>query len=220
MVTFSELAKIDCSKHTEKKNGFTYLSWPFAHQMMAERDPEFDWNPIQYGDYGQPYLHTAAGAFVSVQVTFCGKTRQHTFPVLDYRNKPIMEPTSFDVNTSIMRCFVKCCALFGLGLYIYAGEDLPETDTAKKISAMPDPVTLTPQEELDVAHFYNSFIDLLNADITEEDKADKMFALRQEASENQLILLAVWDRMKSMPKERAAIKKYVDAANTRRKNAA
>ena len=66
---------------------------------------------------------------VSVTVTLGGRTRSCQLPVMDHRNKPISDPDAFQVNTAIMRCMTKCLALFGLGLYIYAGEDLPEGDT-------------------------------------------------------------------------------------------
>lgn len=211
---FKSMAAIDCSKNIEKKNGFSYLSWPFAHQAMAERDPDFDWEPTFYfvgEDAARPYCQTPAGAFVTVKVKFGGKVKSHTYPVLDYRNKPIMEPNSFDVNTSIMRCFVKCCALFGLGLYIYAGEDLPESD--KKISPMPDPAT-TEKDEATIASFVSAFVDLLNADLDENEVADKMFALRAEANERQEILIEVWRRLDS--KQRSSIKRFLDVANKRR----
>ena len=65
---------------------------------------------------------------VWVDVTLCGTTRTGFLPVMDHRNKPIPEPDAFQVNTALMRCMTKTLALFGLGLYIYAGEDLPEDD--------------------------------------------------------------------------------------------
>ena len=67
-------------------------------------------------------------AMVWVDVTLCGTTRTGFLPVMDHRNKPVPEPDAFQVNTALMRCMTKTLALFGLGLYIYAGEDLPEDD--------------------------------------------------------------------------------------------
>src|SRR6187431_1992624 len=81
---------------------------------------------------GLPYLKTDCGYFVEVEVTVEGVRLSQIHPVLDARNKPIEMPSAFDINTSIQRCLVKAIALHGLGLYVYAGEDLPQpqaTDT-------------------------------------------------------------------------------------------
>ena len=78
---------------------------------------------------GLPYLRSETGYFVEVAVTVQGVTLSQIHPVLDGRNQPILEPTAFDINTSIQRCLVKAIALHGLGLYIYAGEDLPDGQT-------------------------------------------------------------------------------------------
>src|SRR6187431_768486 len=78
---------------------------------------------------GLPYLKTDCGYFVEVEVTVEGVRLSQIHPVLDARNKPIEMPSAFDINTSIMRCLVKAIALHGLGLYVYAGEDLPEGAT-------------------------------------------------------------------------------------------
>jgi hypothetical protein len=83
---------------------------------------------VRFG--GLPYQKTDVGFFVEVAVTVQGVTLSQVHPVLDSKNRPIEAPTSFDVNTSIMRCLVKAIALHGLGLYIYAGEDLPDADKA------------------------------------------------------------------------------------------
>lgn len=140
MNMFEELNKVDCSDHTEKKGQFTYLSWPFAVAELLKRHPEATWDVELFqnedGDT-MPYMATNQGYFVQVTVivpmfnksgTEIVRTvkRTQVHPVLDNRNKPIAEPTSFQINTSIMRCLVKAIALFGIGLYIYSGEDLPE----------------------------------------------------------------------------------------------
>jgi hypothetical protein len=73
-----------------------------------------------------PFMETKYGIFVEVAVTVQGITLSQIHPVLDNNNKPIAQPNSFQINTSIQRALVKAIALHGLGLYIYAGEDLPE----------------------------------------------------------------------------------------------
>lgn len=121
---FSTLAAINCGEHLERKNGFTYLSWPWAVKKLRETDPKATWEVRRFD--GLPYLKTEFGVFVEVAVTVDGVTLSQIHPVLDHANKPIAAPNAFHINTSIQRCLVKAIALHGLGLYIYAGEDLPE----------------------------------------------------------------------------------------------
>lgn len=121
---FARLNAINVSEHIEKKGGFSYLSWPFAVAQLRLADPTATWEVRRFD--GKPYLLCEAGVFVEVAVTVQGITLSQIHPVLDGRNRPIPEPTAFDINTSIQRCLVKAIALHGLGLYIYAGEDLPQ----------------------------------------------------------------------------------------------
>jgi len=121
---FARLNAINVSEHIEKKGGFSYLSWPFAVAQLRLADPTACWEVRRFNDL--PYLLSELGVFVEVAVTVQGVTLSQIHPVLDGRNRPILAPTSFDINTSIQRCLVKAIALHGLGLYIYAGEDLPQ----------------------------------------------------------------------------------------------
>src|SRR4030095_10930795 len=121
---FTRLNQINVSDHLEKKGEFSYLSWPFAVAQLRLADPTASWEVHRFD--GLPYLKTEAGYFVEVAVTVQGITLAQIHPVLDGKNRPIAEPTSFDINTSIQRCLVKAIALHGLGLYVYAGEDLPD----------------------------------------------------------------------------------------------
>lgn len=122
-----DLLKVNVNDHTEKKNGLTYLSWAWAWQEALEADPSANWNVKMFGD--QPLVKIGETAMVFVEVTMLGKTMTCQLPVLDHRNKAIANPDAFQVNTAIMRCLAKCIGLHGLGLYIYAGEDLPEAHT-------------------------------------------------------------------------------------------
>jgi hypothetical protein len=124
---FARLNAINVSEHIEKKGGFAYLSWPFAVAQLRLADASAVWEVRRFD--GLPYLATDTGVFVEVAVTVQGVTLSQIHPVLDGRNRPILAPTSFDINTSIQRCLVKASALHGLGLYIYAGEDLPQAFT-------------------------------------------------------------------------------------------
>jgi hypothetical protein len=121
---FATLNAINVSEHIEKKGEFSYLSWPFAVAQLRLADPAATWEVKRFG--GLPYLKTDCGYFVEVAVTVQGVTLSQIHPVLDGKNQPILEPDAFDLNTSIQRCLVKAIALHGLGLYIYAGEDLPD----------------------------------------------------------------------------------------------
>jgi hypothetical protein len=132
MSTFQTLVAIDCSKHVEKKGKFSYLSWPFAVRMLRENAPDATWTVSRFD--GLPFQTTPCGTFVEVSVTVGGITLAQIHPVLNANNKPIAEPTAFDINTSIQRCLVKAIALHGLGLYIYAGEDLPNPTADAEVS--------------------------------------------------------------------------------------
>jgi hypothetical protein len=121
---YEKLAKIDVNEHVEKKGKFSYLSWAWAVDVLRKSDPQATWEVIRFN--GMPFMETKLGYFVEVAVTVQGITLSQIHPVLDNNNKPIAQPSSFQINTSIQRALVKAIALHGLGLYIYAGEDLPE----------------------------------------------------------------------------------------------
>lgn len=118
---FKELAAVDVGAHIEKKGGMSYLSWPFAVDALMRHDPQATWEFLDPVSFGKTLM-------VSCRVTAFGKTMQMHLPVMDNRNKAIADPDAFEVNKAMMRCLVKCIAVHGLGLYIYAGEDLPVDD--------------------------------------------------------------------------------------------
>ena len=120
---FLELSRINVNEHVERKGQFSYLSWPFAVSQLRQFDPVATWQVLRFD--GLPYLNTEAGCFVEVAVCVKGVSLSQIHPVLDSKNRPILAPTAFDINTSIQRCLVKAIALHGLGLYLYSGEDLP-----------------------------------------------------------------------------------------------
>lgn len=142
---FARLNAINVSEHIEKKGGFSYLSWPYAVSQLRLADPTATWVVCRFD--GKPYLLCEAGVFVEVAVTVQGITLSQIHPVLDGRNRPIPQPTAFDINTSIQRCLVKAIALHGLGLYVYAGEDLPQPvapEAANDATPVEDWADLTP----------------------------------------------------------------------------
>lgn len=137
---FEELNSVNCSANVEKKGGFSYLSWPFAVGELLKRHPDSTW--LAYEFDGCPYKDTPAGCFVKVGVTVNGIERTQWHPVLDNTNRTIKEPNAFQVNTSIQRALVKAIALHGLGLYIYAGEDLPSGSTDPAETSDQEPVSI------------------------------------------------------------------------------
>ena len=122
MKTFNELRLINVNEHTEKKGKFTYLSWTWAVDTLLQNDPSATWT------FGDP-VYFAESVMVFCTVTAMGKSMTCQMPVLNHQNKAIPNPNAMDVNTAMMRCLVKTISLFGIGLYIYAGEDLPDEET-------------------------------------------------------------------------------------------
>jgi hypothetical protein len=117
-VKFTELRQINVNEHIEKKNNLSYLSWAWAVDKLLELDDNASW------EYGEPKAWGETW-MVTCTVQAFGKLRTAHLPVMDYRNKAISNPNAFDVNTAMQRCLAKAIALHGIGLYIYAGEDIP-----------------------------------------------------------------------------------------------
>lgn len=154
---FETLNAIDVNEHTEKKNGLTYLSWPWAWATVKGLYPDTAYE-VRHWD-GKPfYYDEVLGYMVETTVTIQGESKTMWLPVMDSKNKAqkaqpytytvfykggkseektVEAATMFDINTAIMRCLVKNLAMFGLGLYIYAGEDLPAAvvEQAKEAAA-------------------------------------------------------------------------------------
>ena len=131
MSLFEQLSKIDVNKHKKKKGQFDYLSWPLAVQELLKVCPDAEWEVHEYQNEDgltAPFMTTNAGCFVKVSLKCNDIIRSQVHPVTDNRNQTIAQPTAQDINTSIQRCLAKVIALHGLGLYIFAGEDLPEPD--------------------------------------------------------------------------------------------
>lgn len=130
---FIRLNDINVNDKTEKKNGLTYLSWAWAWGEVKKLFPEATYtiyeNTLPSG-YVVNYFTDGKTAWVKTGVTINGIEHIEELPVMDYRNKSITleNLTSFDVNKAIQRSLTKAVARHGLGLYIYAGEDLPENE--------------------------------------------------------------------------------------------
>ena len=129
-MTINDLLKLNVNDHTEKKGQLTYLSWAWAWAKALEADPGATWD-VQMWD-GKCYMEINGTAMVWVTTQVFGKQMTCQLPVMDNRNRPILAPDAFAVNTAIMRCMTKCLALHGLGLYVYAGEDVPDGEEDRK----------------------------------------------------------------------------------------
>lgn len=115
---FIRLASIDVSQHIEKKSNLSYLSWAWAVDQLMRHDPTANWEFHEPTRFGESMM-------VSCTVTAFGKSIKMHLPVMDNRNQAVKNPDAFVINKNMMRCLVKAIACHGLGLYIYAGEDLP-----------------------------------------------------------------------------------------------
>ena len=138
---FEKMSKINVNEKTENKNGLTYLSWAWAWAEFVKKCPDATYEVVKFDD-GRPYFYDEnTGYMVYTRVTAGGLTHEMWLPVMDYKNRAMLgrksdngaaPATMFDINKTIMRCLTKNLAMFGLGLYIYAGEDLPEEDKLPK----------------------------------------------------------------------------------------
>lgn len=132
------LSAVDCNDKTEKKGNLTYLSWAWAWGIVQDHFPDSEYHFAQFdhpsGLTTDAMYYPDGTASVHVTVTIEGIDRRMWLPVMDYKNKAIDSPSSRDISDAKMRCLTKCLAMFGLGHYIYAGEDIPSgpSETVKK----------------------------------------------------------------------------------------
>ena len=126
---FVELNNINVNGKTEKKNGLTYLSWAWAWGEVKKLHPDATYTIYENAD-GLFYHTDGRTCWVKTGVTVNGIEHIEYLPVMDFKNRsiPVDQVTSFDVNKAIQRSLTKAVARHGLGLYIYAGEDLPESE--------------------------------------------------------------------------------------------
>lgn len=158
---FENLYHIDVNDKVEKKNDLSYLSWAYAYAEVMKKYPDMTYEIERFGEDKKPYLFDKdLGYMVFTRVTIEGITKEMWLPVMDSSNKAMLDvpynykvkrwdkvkkqwsiqektcekATMFDINKTIMRCLVKNIGMFGLGLYIYAGEDLPEENLLSMVT--------------------------------------------------------------------------------------
>lgn len=140
---YATLREINVNEHTEKKGNLTYLSWVWALDQLYLHYPGAEVEVHKNPD-GWPYWTDGRTCWVDVEVKIptmppnIMSRREYAYPIMNYQNKsiPLDKVTSFDVNTSIQRAVTRCIARFGLGFYIYAGEDLPPEENAERDAAL------------------------------------------------------------------------------------
>ena len=171
---FATLNAVNVNDKTAKKNGLTYLSWPYAWGEVKKAYPEATYTVYESVD-GWNYHTDGRTCWVKTGVTINGIEHIEYLPVMDYRNNsiPADKVTSTDVNKAIQRSLTKACARHGLGLYIYAGEDIPED--SKQPMVQPSDVT-TIRERL--------------AKVTTESEMNTLYrSLSKEQQTNEVIEL-------------------------------
>ena len=131
------LLSVNVNDKTEKKGQLTYLSWAWAWAEVLKHDPQATWVVHTYGPQGseQPCMWIGETAMVHVSVTISGLRRECLLPVMDNKNNAVKLPDARKISDAIMRCMTKAISMHGLGLYIYAGEDLPEPEPVQESAA-------------------------------------------------------------------------------------
>ncbi len=156
--SFEDLYNKNVSEFVEKKGKFNYLSWAFAVKELKKAYPEATYIQV-YNEQNKPYFQDESGCYVRVKLFLTKQDRKDDFyqdfthPVLDNQNKTVLKPNSFQINTSFMRGLTKLIGMCtGIGLYIYAGEDLPEVDKEAERLALEEE-----KKALEKAKVWNEF---------------------------------------------------------------
>jgi hypothetical protein len=139
-MTYAKLRAINVNAQTEKKGNLTYLSWTWAVDELLQADETATWDFPEPKYYGETMM-------VFCNVTAFGKTMKMQLPVMDNRNNAIANPDSRKISDATMRCLAKCIACFGIGLYIYAGSDLPQLDAEEFVAELTACTTLSELQE-------------------------------------------------------------------------
>ena len=208
----SELLSINVNEHTEKKGGLTYLSWAWAWAEVLKHDPAATWVAHQYGPQGneQPCMWIGETAIVHTSVTIKGLRRECLLPVMDNRNNAVKLPDARKISDAIMRCMTKAIAMHGLGLYIYAGEDLPQADAEPEPLRLPADMKILPTagagEHLDEAK-RNELADVALYMIDSYKSGNEMDAIRvyYDIADND-DKVYVWKLLATESKLRAVVK--------------
>lgn len=210
---FNKLNSINVNVYTQEKQGLTYLNWGSAFRILEQHVDSLEYRVLE--DNGMPFWDTPLGIFVKTEMTVNGETKSMVLPVLDFKNNPMYSTpgkvvrfgkeqdravaTAFDVNSSIMRCFVKNIAMFGLGLYIYEGFKAPET--SQEVSAkVVDSKTLEQEKKKQLWADFNKVLKskgivvddfLSHFNIDKKDKEGLLFFVEDNMVDKELLELNI-----------------------------
>ena len=212
MMHYTELRQINVNDYIERKNGLAYLSWSWAVDQLLQLDESASWEYAEPRSFGETMM-------VFCTVNAFGKSRTAQLPVMDFRNKAIHNPDAFSVNTAMQRCLAKAISLHGLGMYIYAGEDLPmvemkESETKEEKTTKVKEIKAPKQSITPIAgalEFFNTdekdLLARIAEDVTELVQLEELRLAHErcEMLENDE-KVALWSLLDS--RTRSALKKY------------
>jgi len=211
LTTFEKLSAINVNAKAEKKNNLTYLSWAWAWSEVKKACPDATYQ------MGETEYDEALGFMCHTSVCIEGETLEMWLPVMDganksmkkvaysyttrYGEKQVAPATTFDINKTMMRCLVKNLAMFGLGIYIYAGEDLPETETESPINEKAVAVAKAKVEDKTITH--------ITLDIGDENWVK---VLTYISKNKELGLAKITKTLETKYKIKAVVKKEISKA--------
>jgi len=211
LTTFEKLSAINVNAKAEKKNNLTYLSWAWAWSEVKKACPDATYQ------MGETEYDEALGFMCHTSVCIEGETLEMWLPVMDganksmkkvaysyttrYGEKQVAPATTFDINKTMMRCLVKNLAMFGLGIYIYAGEDLPETESESPINEKAVAVAKAKVEDKTTTH--------ITLDIGDENWVK---VLTYISKNKELGLAKITKTLETKYKIKAVVKKEISKA--------
>lgn len=188
---FETLFEINVNDHVEKKNGLSYLSWPYAWAEVKKRFPNATYK-VYETESGCIYFTDGKTCWVKTGVTIEGLEHIEYLPIMDYKNKAISleDVTSFDVNKSIQRSLTKALARHGLGLYLYSGEDLPEIEIEKITAKDANILKTTVRSFDDNSQIYEMILKKYKVknfkELTQKQRAEILEGLNQMAKNREV----------------------------------
>lgn len=177
------LSAINVNNNTQKKGNLTYLSWAWAWSTLMDYFPE---SVYGFNDRTLPDGTMEVTCTLIISEGEESVVREMWLPVMDYRNKAIANPDAFQVNTAKMRCLTKCISMMGLGMYIYAGEDLPDQAAEERYKALKAEDELKAYQELCAEH--QDSIDVIKMGIVDDDYSSAYEAWRELGEDLQRAL--------------------------------
>lgn len=177
------LSAINVNNNTQKKGNLTYLSWAWAWSTLMEYFPE---SVYGFNDRTLPDGTMEVTCTLIISEGEESVVREMWLPVMDYRNKAIANPDAFQINTAKMRCLTKCISMMGLGMYIYAGEDLPDQAAEERYKALKAEDELKAYQELCAEH--QDSIDVIKMGIVDDDYSSAYEAWRELGEDLQRAL--------------------------------